>query len=145
MHDFLTRGLAAAVIAAGSGCATGFDGGSAGSAAAADGQAGHSPTDSAAPVGDGARAAETAAVTADGSAEGGDAPTVETAVDAQPVEVAADVAKPKPATTGTLKDTGDFAPEFSKVVASTGNPVSKADLLGHWTVLWFYPVAQTSG
>jgi hypothetical protein len=36
-------------------------------------------------------------------------------------------------------------PSFTQVVESTGNPVTSAALLGHWTVLWFYPAAQTTG
>lgn len=36
-------------------------------------------------------------------------------------------------------------PAFSKVVNSDTTPITAEDLLGHYTVVWFYPAAQTSG
>jgi len=37
------------------------------------------------------------------------------------------------------------APEFEHVVDHLSQPVSPDTLLGHHTVMWFYPVAATSG
>lgn len=37
------------------------------------------------------------------------------------------------------------APTFSEVVNSDGSPRTQADLLGHPTVVWFYPDAGTYG
>ena len=34
---------------------------------------------------------------------------------------------------------------FAEVRDHTGAAVSQGALLGHWSVLWFYPKAQTSG
>lgn len=34
---------------------------------------------------------------------------------------------------------------LAAVVDETGTPVNLDDVLGHWTVLWFYPMANTSG
>ena len=39
---------------------------------------------------------------------------------------------------------GDSAPEFS-VVDQEGEPFSDADLRGKWTVLWWYPIADSPG
>lgn len=117
----------------------------------------------AAPSAGGGNPAQDAAATAEigASAEvAGDVPAAaETVADAAKPEVAEtaaetaaevvaeasapDVAKPN--TTGEYKDPGDFAPDFVKVVDSTGASVAKADLQGHWTVMWFYPLAMTSG
>ena len=36
-------------------------------------------------------------------------------------------------------------PALTQVVASTGASVMPDDLKGHWSVLWFYPLAGTSG
>jgi hypothetical protein len=36
-------------------------------------------------------------------------------------------------------------PSFSDVVNRQGSPRSSADLIGHPTVLWFYPAANTGG
>ena len=58
---------------------------------------------------------------------------------------AAEVTKPLPNTSGEYKKPGNFAPDFLKVVNSTGKAVSKSELPGHWTVIWFYPAAMTSG
>lgn len=37
------------------------------------------------------------------------------------------------------------APVFSSVVNRDGTPRAQADLIGHPTVLWFYPAANTGG
>lgn len=144
MHQFVPRGARAAFLVALAACtASGGGGGSGGSSTAADTQAVDAAADTGS-SGDTAARAETAADN-DVAAEVADA-AAEVAADTAAAEVAtADVVKPKPFTNGTLKEPGDFAPEFSKVVASDGQAVSKADLMGHWTVLWFYPAAQTSG
>ncbi len=138
MRQFIPRGARAAFAVALAACSSGGGGaGSGGPTAAADTQAADAGQET-------ATVADTSA-TVDGSTAGAET-AAETAGAADTAEVAAvDVAKPKPATTGTQKEPGNFAPDFTKVVASTGQPVSKADLLGHWTVLWFYPAAQTSG
>ena len=39
---------------------------------------------------------------------------------------------------------GDAVPEFS-VTDQDGEPFSDADLRGTWTVLWWYPIADTPG
>lgn len=39
---------------------------------------------------------------------------------------------------------GDAAPDFS-VADQDGEPFSHADLRGKWTVLWWYPIANTPG
>jgi thioredoxin-dependent peroxiredoxin len=39
---------------------------------------------------------------------------------------------------------GDQAPDFS-VVDQDGTPITLADLLGKWTVLWWFPAAGTPG
>ncbi len=36
-------------------------------------------------------------------------------------------------------------PSLDDVRDEQGKPVSQADFIGHWTVLWFYPAAATSG
>ena len=36
-------------------------------------------------------------------------------------------------------------PAFSAVLDTDKQSVTQAALLGHWTVLWFYPAASTSG
>lgn len=64
--------------------------------------------------------------------------------DLQTADASADAAKPLPATKG-LQLEPLALPEFSQVVDSSGQPVSKAQLLGHYTVLWFYPAASTGG
>lgn len=70
----------------------------------------------------------------------------EVAVDvASAPDAAKDVIKAKPNTTGLYKEPGQFPPDFVQVKNSDGTVVSKADLLGHWTVMWFYPAALTSG
>ena len=39
---------------------------------------------------------------------------------------------------------GDPAPKFS-VEDQDGEPFSDSDLRGKWTVLWWYPIANTPG
>lgn len=46
---------------------------------------------------------------------------------------------------GTPPAVAKGPPTFSHVVSRTGNPVAPGDLLGHPTVLWFYPAAATGG
>ena len=46
--------------------------------------------------------------------------------------------------TGNLKQPGLELPDFS-LLDDRGNTVTRADLLGHKTVLWFYPKAATPG
>ena len=41
------------------------------------------------------------------------------------------------------KDTGP--PSLAGVLDTTGTPPKDTDLIGHWSVLWFYPAASTSG
>ena len=45
---------------------------------------------------------------------------------------------------GKCENTQMTIPEF-KALSHDGTPRSKADLLGHPTVLWFFPVAGTPG
>lgn len=96
------------------------------------------PLDSAVAAGevDSAQAAAADANTADSNTTEGQS-TVDVA--------AAEVTKPLPNTSGEYKKPGNFAPDFLKVVDSSGKAVSKSELLGHWTVIWFYPAAMTSG
>ena len=75
-----------------------------------------------------------------------------TTVDSEPQDSAAD--------TDTAADTGPYdttglygeevlprleAPTFSQVLASDGTARTQADLMGHPTVIWFYPDAGTYG
>lgn len=46
---------------------------------------------------------------------------------------------------GTRLDPSIPLPEFSGVLDSTGASVTQDQLLGHPTVLWFYPAAGTYG
>ncbi|NQU50594.1 MAG: redoxin domain-containing protein [Planctomycetes bacterium] len=46
--------------------------------------------------------------------------------------------------TPKMLEVGSPCPEFS-VVDSDGNTVTRADLVGKRTVLWFYPRASTPG
>lgn len=46
---------------------------------------------------------------------------------------------------GTEVDPRREPPTFSQVVNSDGSARSQADLLGHPTVIWFYPDAGTYG
>lgn len=39
---------------------------------------------------------------------------------------------------------GDAAPDFT-LPDQDGNPVSLADLRGHWFVFWWFPKASTAG
>jgi hypothetical protein len=67
------------------------------------------------------------------------------AVDTAAVDTApADVATKLPNTKGLQPDPLAL-PAFAHVVDSSGAAVSDQDLLGHYTVLWFYPAAGTSG
>jgi len=45
---------------------------------------------------------------------------------------------------GLVLAPGDPAPEFS-VADQDGEPFSDATLRGKWTVLWWYPIANTPG
>ena len=48
---------------------------------------------------------------------------------------------------GLVGEAGDttFAPVYTGVVNQEGESVLADQLLGHWTVLWFYPFASTFG
>jgi hypothetical protein len=56
-----------------------------------------------------------------------------------------------PLDTGPFKLTGTVPPvalaaiDFTGVLNEKGEERTKADLLGHPTVLWFYPAAETGG
>lgn len=87
--------------------------------------------------------------TPDGTAADGTAPGDGAAADSAPSDVAADSAPGDgaaklPATKG-LQLEPLALPAFAHVVDSSGAAVSDQDLLGHYTVLWFYPAAGTSG
>ena len=75
------------------------------------------------------------------------APTVDAAEEtlAQTEDVAQDVAKPLPQTSGNFVEPGQGLPEFAQVVDASGAPVTQDQLVGKWTVMWFYPAAQTAG
>lgn len=75
------------------------------------------------------------------SADGGPADTGTPDVAAVDTAVA-DAKLPK---TWGLQVTPVPVPTFTQVVDSAGQPVSQDDLMGHYTVVWFYPAAQTSG
>ena len=64
--------------------------------------------------------------------------------DSQVAETTADAAKALPNTSG-LQPKPLALPEFTQVVDSAGQSVGKSDLVGHYTVLWFYPAASTGG
>ncbi len=64
--------------------------------------------------------------------------------DTQPGDSSADTAKALPETHG-LQVPPLPLPEFTQVVDSTGKSVTDQELLGHYTVLWFYPAASTGG
>ena len=67
------------------------------------------------------------------------------AEDAAP-DVAPDVVKTPPKVNGEYLDTPlDAPPQFAKVKDTTGAYASEDALLGHYTVLWFYPAASTAG
>ena len=36
-------------------------------------------------------------------------------------------------------------PSLAQVHDEKGNAIAREDVLGHWTVLWFYPAAATPG
>jgi len=68
------------------------------------------------------------------------------APDATPAETAAPKdAKPALVLSGLAAPPDKGVPEFSGVLDSTGTAVAPSALQGKWTVLWFYPAAQTSG
>ena len=46
---------------------------------------------------------------------------------------------------GPQTQPADVAALLDGVLDQDGQPVGKDALLGHWSVLWFYPKAQTSG
>ncbi|MBL92469.1 MAG: hypothetical protein CMH56_11740 [Myxococcales bacterium] len=46
---------------------------------------------------------------------------------------------------GTVPSTPRGLPEFSGVMNHRGETVSNEALQGHFSVLWFYPLANTSG
>jgi hypothetical protein len=52
-----------------------------------------------------------------------------------------------PGLVGEASPNNDFITEalLADVVDETGASVSLDQVLGHWTVLWFYPKANTSG
>lgn len=56
-----------------------------------------------------------------------------------------DPTTPTAALHGTLPPEALPAPEFASVVNQDVQIRSRADLLGHPTVLWFYPAAETGG
>jgi hypothetical protein len=61
-------------------------------------------------------------------------------------EPAPDADKPWPkGLHGKKPDAPVALPAFSQVVDSSGAGVSPDDLKGHWSVLWFYPMASTGG
>ena len=67
-------------------------------------------------------------------------------VDVASAELAPDAVKPWPkGLHGKKPDTPVALPAFSQVVDSSGASVSPDALKGHWSVLWFYPLAGTSG
>lgn len=116
--------------------------------------AAQSPGTAAGPIVDAAAAKDSAADTqlaettpeSDVAGQPGDtasadaAPVDTAAVDAAPTDVATKL----PATKG-LQPEPLALPAFAHVVDSSGAAVSDQDLLGHYTVLWFYPAAGTSG
>ena len=121
--------------------------------------AAQSPGTAAGPIADAAAAKDSAADTqlaettaeSDVAGQPDETASVDTAgVDAAPVDTAAvdaaptDVATKLPATKG-LQPEPLALPAFAHVVDSSGAAVSDQDLLGHYTVLWFYPAAGTSG
>ncbi|MSP91700.1 MAG: hypothetical protein EXR79_07835 [Myxococcales bacterium] len=57
----------------------------------------------------------------------------------------ADVPKPIIATSGLAAPEPKALPKTVAVKDSTGYLIDPADLVGKWTVMWFYPAAQTSG
>ena len=89
--------------------------------------------------------ADTAVVDATDAAQITELPPADAPSDAAAEVAVADVAKPKPNTTGQYKEDGLWPPDFTQAKNSDGTAVSKADLVGHWTVMWFYPAALTSG
>lgn len=48
-------------------------------------------------------------------------------------------------TKGNAVAPGQGLPEMTQVVDSEGQSVGHDNLLGQWTVMWFYPAAQTAG
>jgi hypothetical protein len=46
---------------------------------------------------------------------------------------------------GKTKEGFPPPPEFSAVVNTKNETVDASALLGHWTVMWFYPAASTFG
>jgi hypothetical protein len=84
-----------------------------------------------------------------GQADAGEAevaaaePTDGAAADAEAADI---TSKPWPkGLYGKKPDAPVSLPAFTEVVDSTGASVSPDDLKGHWSVLWFYPMASTGG
>ena len=47
--------------------------------------------------------------------------------------------------TGQAPPSPEGLPSLAGVVDTTGTPVLADQLKDHWSVLWFYPLASTSG
>lgn len=76
---------------------------------------------------------------ADGTLADAGAPDVPTPQDASaPPDVPLNL-------TGQDPPTPQALPSLAGVVDSTGSPVLEDQLKDHWSVLWFYPLASTSG
>jgi hypothetical protein len=74
-----------------------------------------------------------------------DPPTTETGTGTS-TETGTDTGDPLPTgLTGTVPPVALAAPAFSGVRNRDGAVRSQADLMGHPTVLWFYPAAFTGG
>lgn len=56
-----------------------------------------------------------------------------------------EVASTLPPITGGYLHSPLPLPTFTHVVDSTGAAVTPDMLVGHWTVMWFYPAASTAG
>lgn len=73
-------------------------------------------------------------------------PDTTTDAPADVADVPEDVADvPPPSFHGQAPSEPTPIPAFTQVADSTGTAVGPADLIGHWTVMWFYPAAGTSG
>ena len=58
---------------------------------------------------------------------------------------AIDASKPKPQITALDAPQQKPLPTFVAVKDTTGALVKPSQLTGKWTVIWFYPAAQTAG
>jgi hypothetical protein len=90
-------------------------------------------------------------VTSDAAPQDGNASSIDTgtsdaatAGDTSRAEIAAETSEPLP-TKGNAVAPGQGLPEMTQVVDSDGQPVGPDNLVGTWTVMWFYPAAQTAG